>query len=251
MRNIFLFIFLLSISIISVAQKQPLDKIVMKNYDIIRGIIIENHSPDYLIINSVSLGRLTIDYKDIRNAYFLAGIKTEKEKDIIRKERSKYKYFSVATGLGYSYAGVGIRLQYRIGGKAGMAFHLGVGYNEYEVVNRSYSLYESTVILNKSGVNFSGGLKLMFLSHFYINTSVLFHTLDFSSYPNREGHYDLNILLGADWFFNDDFGINAAFGISSGDNNFIIDFEKGGAIDLDQLAIDIGLVYKIPSFKKK
>lgn len=251
MRKYFLVFILLLISFISVAQKQQLDKVVLKNYDIIRGIIIEDHAPEYLIINSAILGRLTVNYKDIRNAYFLAGPKTEKEKAMIREEESKYKYFSIATGLGYSYAGVGIRLQYRIGEKTGMAFHLGVGYNEYEVVSRTYSFYESTIILNKSEVNFSGGIKLVFLSHFYINTSVLLHTFDFSSYPNREDAYDLNILLGADWFFNDHLGINAALGVSSGDNNFIIDFEKSGAIDLDQLAIDIGLVYKIPTLKKK
>lgn len=239
-------IFLLSLifsAILGFSQTDQKDIVILKNYDRIIGKIIEDHYPDYLLIESEVLGKISLEYNQIRkiNSYQAS---LPKEKVIYKKKKNKKHFFlSVGTGLGYSYGGVGAKLQHNMFRKSGWGFSLGVGYNEYTVKPKNYAArYQD------SGVAFSFGVKFYPYRFVYINLNYLFNMGVISE---REFHdiADFSLLLGIDYLVYKNLGINTAFGISSYNNNFIISFDQTNVLDLNQLALDIGVYYKFKTKK--
>lgn len=244
MKSIALISILFIIHFTGIAQQtEQKDIVVLKNYDRIIGKIIEDHYPDYLIIESELLGKISLDYSQIKkiNSYRASLPKEE----VIYKKKKKKKQIStsVGTGLGYSFGGVGAKLQHNIFRKSGWGFSLGVGYNEYTVKPKNYApRYQD------SGVAFSFGVKFYPFKWFYLNINYLFNL---GAMSKRDMHdiADLSLLLGADYLVYKSLGINAAFGISSYNNNFIISFDQTNVVDLNQLALDIGIYYKFKTKK--
>jgi len=133
-------------------------------------------------------------------------------------------YFMLATGFGTSYGGgVGLRMQFRVGGNVGFGFHMGGGYN---VVEDSFGA--------------SAGLKFFPFRGFYlINTQF--------GIVGRErafGSIEETILLGpsamigGDWNWGRSvgFGFNAAVGAT-----YILNTEQTQNI---RPAFDIGFVIR-------
>jgi hypothetical protein len=144
------------------------------------------------------------------------------------------KYFALATGVGNSYGGIGLRAQARFGGSVGFGIHAGAGW--YPGIE-----YESCFA-------FAGGVKFFPYKGIYINAQfgVLGKQLAFSYvYDPYYGYsydyynqvmYGPSILTGVDWIFGSHFGFNAAGGISIITNGYM----SGEILP----ALDLGFVYK-------
>jgi len=113
-------------------------------------------------------------------------------------------YFTLGLGAGNSYGGLGLRIQYRRGGKHGFGIHAGVGYFPYAPIFTSV------------------GVKFFLSRSFYLNTQFGFtgviveyyHTGFWTDYDVTY-LYGPSFLVGGDWLWGRRrrFGLNAGFGI--------------------------------------
>lgn len=131
----------------------------------------------------------------------------------------KDKYFSIATGFGQSYGGLGIRLQGRAGKILGFGYHAGVGY----VLPQENE---------KTDIFYSFGLKFFWLKAWYVDlqygpTSI--GTKSYSVYNHyfwthieeKEILFGPSLLIGGDWFFDERVGLNGALGVATNLTNDI------------------------------
>ncbi len=126
----------------------------------------------------------------------------------ILKNNPKQAYFSLATGYGNSYGGLGLRLQYVTGGKVRLGFHGGAGYFP--------NWYEDTFL-------YSGGIKFFFWHQLYINAQFGGFGVGAEQYYSSYWDYyeedwgmllGPSLLIGYDWFFSKNFGLNVGSGLS-------------------------------------
>jgi hypothetical protein len=166
-------------------------------------------------------------------------VKNTDSEPVKKKESSFFKYhqnryFSIATGLGDSYGGLGMRAQARFGGNVGFGVQAGVGW--------------FPGVEDESCFAVEAGFKFYLYRGIYINTQFGIlgkqTTYDYS-YGSYSGYnynsasevlYGPSILTGVDLIFGRHFGFNAAAGIS-----VIVN----GSMDGDVLpALDLGFIYK-------
>jgi hypothetical protein len=242
MKKLFL-LSLIHFVFLGYSQTNPRDILILKNDDRLIGEIIEDHYPEYLLFRSEVLGIKKIQYNQINKINSYKATLPKEEVVHKKKEHEKRKYFSIGTGLGYSYGGIGAKLQHHMIRKTAWGFLLGVGYNEYTVIPDNYEpKYQD------SGVALSFGVKFYPYKWFYLNINYLFN-IDGISERELQNISDLSLLLGVDYLVFKNWGINAGFGVSSYNDNFIINFDQTDVVDLNQLALDFGVYYKFKTKK--
>lgn len=251
MKNLILLLAfsMLSFALLAQNEKEQLDVVYLKNGDIIRGRVTENHD-DYLIIISKAIGEFRIPYQDIKIVNLIDEKTQKNTKEKIRaiKEKdpsSNRMYLSVAPGFGFSYGGIGLRVQQSFtNNKIGFAHYIAVGYSEY-----SSRVYDDPPIYNgdnyqrryhyenASTVGGAIGVKLMIDDIFYLSQSIFFNELD------RHLEISHNLMCGVDFFVYKSFGLNIGIGLTSNEEAFI--FNKG------HFAFDVGMIYKFEIIGKK
>jgi len=229
-RPLFLMV-LLSVSFFfskeSYCQYLEKDRIDLKNRQVFLGKIIEDHHPDYLIIQTENLGEFKINYSDISRTFRRANLEEPFYKKL------GHQYMSVSVGAGHSYGGLGVRFQQRFGRKVGFAYSVGLGLNRLE---------QSDYIYNNSG---------SYYHKYYTNTACLSVAAKFYPYKwiyaeaglffNFVDQGEGYLMLGYDYAINRLFTINAGIG-SVSTKDFIIPTEG--------VAFDLGLMFRFPTPKK-
>jgi len=138
----------------------------------------------------------------------------------------KGNYFSIATGYGNSYGGLGFRLQYVTPGNVRVGIHGGAGY-----------------FPSMGGwLLFSGGVQIYFWDEMYVDAQFgAFGAYENAYWSDYDSHYDSgrlwgpSLLIGYDWFVTDHFGFNLATGASLDVGDY------GGGVTW---AIDGGFVFR-------
>lgn len=225
------FILLLStvlfISNKSYGQYLENDRIDLKNHQSFVGKIIEDHKPDYLIIQTEDIGEIKIQYAQIARVFRRANLEESFYKKL------GHQYLSVSVGTGHSYGGYGVRFQQRVGRKVGFAYSIGFGLNRIE---------QSGYIYNNSG---------SYYHKYHTNTACLSLAAKFYPYKwiyAEAGMYinyiDIRpegfVMLGYDYAINRWLTINAGIG-SVSTKDFIIPSEG--------VAFDFGLMFRFPTPK--
>ena len=135
----------------------------------------------------------------------------EKERPTVEKERTTVHnkerfysnkknlyYISIATGIGQSYGGIGLRFQGRTGNIVGFGYHAGVGY--FPELNNL-----------KQAIWWSIGCKFFWYKAWYLDFQ--FGSVAQYRVSGKYGTaYGPSILIGGDWFFNKYVGLNGAIG---------------------------------------
>jgi len=117
----------------------------------------------------------------------------------VSSDEYKGNYFMLGSGYGNSYGGIGLRAQWRRGGKQGFGWHVGVGY------------FPDAPILASAGVKFFPYKDL------YINAQFGLvgyeNTYDYYGYE-EELMYGPSMMIGGDWTWGGKigFGFNAGVG---------------------------------------
>lgn len=149
---------------------------------------------------------------------------TKKE---VSNNNYKGNYFMLGTGCGNSYGGLGLRAQWRMGGKQGFGIHAGAGY------------FPNAPILASAGVKFFP------YKDFYINTQFGLTGYEYYYYSSYyyydyDSHllYGPSFLVGGDWTWGSKvgYGFNAGLGITYNINAEII--------SPITLALDLGFIIR-------
>jgi hypothetical protein len=175
------------------------DKIKYKKYDFLDGPTRNIEKSDVFMIIYSNGKREKFTTSETRKK------KTKTEKNL--NLNKKGNYFSMASGYGNSYGGIGLRLQYVTKGSLRFGFHGGVGYFPY--MGRDYVLY-------------SGGIQLFFWYNLYLNAQFgHFGAYEVNEYNSNTGYneywgtlYGPSLLLGYDFYISEHFGFNLATGFS-------------------------------------
>jgi hypothetical protein len=147
-----------------------------------------------------------------------------------KMENISGNYFSIATGYGNSYGGIGLKLQYVTPGNVRVGIHGGIGY------------FPSL----GGWLLFSGGVQIYFWDYLYVDAQLgafgayedpYFVDDGFGGWVEYESGrlFGPSLLLGYDWFITDHFGFNIA---------------TGASLDVDHYnneifyAVDAGLIVK-------
>jgi hypothetical protein len=167
------------------------------------------------------------------------SIENQTSKEISKNEVSnddyKGNYFMLGTGYGNSYGGIGLRIQWRMGGNQGFGVHAGAGY------------FPGAPILASAGVKFFPYKDLYINAQFgltgYEEYYEYYEYYDGYSYDYRyydESHilFGPSFLVGGDWTWGSKvgYGFNAGLGIS-----YNINAEYFSAITL---ALDLGFIIR-------
>jgi len=146
-----------------------------------------------------------------------------------------YHYISISPGIGLSYGGLGGRIQYRLGREFGIGVHVGGGLT----LDSFWG----------AGPRYNFGLKLFFLTYFYIDGSYgsigtyYKKVYPYTQYDEKSFNYNgFSILAGVDYFFNKRFGVNFAFGAKLPQENKNIGWEE---------AVDVGVIFKLSINQKR
>lgn len=146
-----------------------------------------------------------IIYESGRREIFttLTSQRTQEDSDL--NNGNQGDYFTLGVGLGNSYGDLGLRIQYRMGGKQSFGFHAGIGYTP------------DAAILTSVGVKFFPS------RNFYLNTQFgltgtfreWYHIGGWWTYDDYY-LYGPSFLVGGDWLWGRKkrFGLNAGFGIT-------------------------------------
>lgn len=164
-----------------------------------------------------------------REKFTTTESQTSKEdtKNEVSNNDYKGNYFMLGTGYGNSYGGLGLRAQWRMGGKQGFGIHAGAGY------------FPNAPILASAGVKFFP------YKDFYINTQfglTGYEEYYYSSYYyyDYDSHllYGPSFLVGGDWTWGSKvgYGFNAGLGITYNINAEII--------SPITLALDLGFIIR-------
>ena len=139
----------------------------------------------------------------------------------------KGNYFMLGTGIGNSYGGAGLRVQWRMGGKQGFGIHAGAGY------------FPNAPILASAGVKFFPYKDLYINAQFGFTGYEEYRYISYYYYD-----YDSNLLygpsflVGGDWTWGRKvgYGFNAGLGITHNINS-----EYLPAVTL---ALDLGFIIR-------
>jgi hypothetical protein len=124
----------------------------------------------------------------------------------------KGKYLLLGTGIGWSYGGIGLKLQWRGGGNQGVGFHLGAGYAP------------------DSPIGVSAGFKFFPYRGLYMNMQFGYGAAEYQSSSNdinSEEVEEINIVYGPSFLVGGDFnwgkgktgfGFNVGLGVMYGIN---------------------------------
>jgi len=233
MKTIIYILFCTLMSFSVLAQTPYQDIVYIKNGDRITGKIIKEVPKAYIILHTQDMGDFTFQ-KDMISFIRRADSSQSTRSFFNRKSAN---YFSVATGYGTSYGGLGFRFQHRFGGKVGLAYHLGIGLSPI-FAGQEIPWFHPNDKIENYYTTFALGTKFFFYKWFYLDVNI-----NFASQNKSLSFYRASYLLGADWFFSPHFGINAAFGKMDNLEDSL--FKNSG-----KLAFDFALVYKF-NFKKR
>ena len=120
--SLFIILFITLASQKSYGQYLHVDRVTLYNGLGFSGTIVENEKPDYLILRTGEHGDMKILYKDIKR---LLKKPNPDDKFYLK---GGHQYFSAGLGYGAEYAGIGTRIQIRIGRKQGFAHFIGIGF---------------------------------------------------------------------------------------------------------------------------
>jgi len=218
-------IFFSMIQLYALGQNLHKDRVNLVNGESFTGIIIEDMKPQYLKIKTTDFGIIQLDYKDIRNIFRRADL------DDTFYKKTGHQYLSFSAGFGHSYGGIGVRFQQRGGRKVGFAYSIGVG------IDKTPSYYYYNELRNKKyllGIGLAG--KFYVYKWIYLELGLL---IDFKEIMYQDFHPFF--MIGYDFSINNKIAINAGIGYYKADY-FILNTEN--------FAIDLGLMYRIPSSKK-
>ncbi len=202
---VFSFLF---VSILVYSQELYQDVVTLKNGKVVRGIIIEQVSDQYLKIRTRDSKILEISMEDVeqisQETFQIDASKRELYDPYFFK--SKHDYWSLATGIGPSYGGMGLRFQQRFGKIQGYGYHVGMGVMTGGEGYRSFWGY-------------SFGFKFFPYKSYYVNAQygsigIVYQEDILGNIVNQEALYGPSALIGADWFFSQYFGMNVGIGAS-------------------------------------
>jgi hypothetical protein len=120
----------------------------------------------------------------------------------------KGKYILVGTGIGWSYGGIGLKIQWRGGGNQGIGFHIGAGYAP------------------DSPMGVSAGLKFFPYRGLYMNAQFGYGAAEYESNTEYDSE-EVNIVYGPSFLVGGDFnwgkgktgfGFNVGLGVMYGIN---------------------------------
>lgn len=212
-------IILLHFSKLSFGQYLHVDRLTLSSGQVFTGIIIEEHQPDYLILETKDFGPVKIRYSLIEQIIHKPNL----EEPFYQKRG--HQYLSISIGAGQSYGGLGVRFQHRVGRKFGFAYSVGFGYNEI-------SEYGNNMETTGISIGARGYYKWV---HFGMGLLIDFQEL-------MDYQQNLYLMTGYDFAINNKFSINTGIGIYS-QNSFIL--------NTGFLAVDIGVMYKFPANQDK
>ena len=234
-------IFLLVFTLLLLRNAFPQDIIYKKDGEKIRGKIIEVNLE---AVNYKSIDDLEGASKNIPVS-LVSMIKYENGKEEIFKTEpammdkpEKFyadKYFSIAAGYGQSYGGLGGRLQGRTGKVLGFGYHAGVGY----VLPKEEA--------SGTDIFYYFGLKFFWYKAWYLNLQygptaigtksyLVYNHNTVTSYKEKIILFGPSLLIGGDWFFNEQFGLNGALGVATNLTNDIF--------PVSFTTMDFGFIYK-------
>jgi hypothetical protein len=165
---IFCLIFLFIPSIY--AQYIHVDRVGLNNGLGFSGTIIEDQKPQYITIRTQEFGDVKILYTNIK--YVLR--KPDPNDTFFKK--GGHQYFSAGLGYGAEYAGIGARVQIRVGRKTGFAHFIGLGFidvkrNDKRIYDGATYLYSISQGTYKS-YDLSTGLKFYPFTYFYLGVGI-------------------------------------------------------------------------------
>lgn len=141
----------------------------------------------------------------------------------------------ISAGTGVSFGNLGVQFKYITKGKFKVGVHGGVGYTPSNYGN----------ILLSSGISFYLYKDIVFVdAQFgsFDTFSMTMETTQWNGYYYEKEYYNINgvlygcsLMLGSEYFFNDHFGFNSAFGLSMD-----VDWYAGDVF----LAYSFGFIYK-------
>lgn len=209
------------------------EKIKYKNYDHQDGPIRNIRISDVFMIkyeNGEKEKFNTLEEKKSDESTESSEYSTTTRSTAKREPKDTYdgNYFMLASGYGNSYGGVGVRAQWRTGGKQGFGFHVGGGY-----------FPEAPVLV-------SAGVKFFPYKFIYVNGQFgltgheeRYHYSSFSGEDKEEQLlYGPSLLTGVDMAWGDDtgYGFNAGVGATYNINAEIMN-------DIT-VALDVGFVLR-------
>lgn len=187
--------------------------------------LISTIQPDSIVIITLLLNnnKVLIDMALVKSIIHKAHLLSSAESARVKGD---LHYVSFAPGVGNSYGMLGWRFQYRYGGNIGLAVHAGVG------------IYPDPF---SPAFYYNGGLKLMMFYWLYFDISYgLLHREYYSGYYQyyNKDFYGYSYMIGMDYFFAKNKGINVGIGIGSFSNKY--------SLNSNILKIDMGFILKIP-----
>jgi hypothetical protein len=146
-------------------------------------------------------------------SYRVTGTCQSRNERYLRNKNGSY-LFSLATGVGASYGGMGFRFQARLGGATGVGFHIGTGWDF------PYLTDSITKIVVPCCFSVLAGVKFFPYHGWYLDVQfgnfgrVATVTIEENKMIIHKvtTPYGFVFTLGGDWFFGRTFGLNLGFG---------------------------------------
>lgn len=222
MKRILFSLLLVGLSVLSFAQ----DVIVKRDGTEIKSKVIEisDLTLKYRLFQDSDGPIRNINKSDVFMIIYQNGTRENFEKQQAKPiVKSDYlgRYFLVGVGVGNSYGGIGVKAQFRTGGKVGFGAHAGFGYLPVISDRNGVLEFEDGVSSIALGVNFYP------YKWFYINAQVgvtgvernEYLYLDYNNsirsyYSNPEKLWGISTLVGGEWIWGSKIGLgfNAAIG---------------------------------------
>lgn len=174
---------------------------------------------------------LSLKNEELRFIKFLKSRQTMQQRLYFNGD---YHYLSIAGGFGNSYGYLGLRVQYRLGDVFGIAPHVGIG------------VYPDPMFQDL-GPWYNVGIKVVGFNWLYFDLSygVVNRSYNGSSENRHDNPIDqtaTSFLVGADFFFTENMGLNLAFGKVIHSSNLWL---------IDKIVYDTGFILKIPIWKRR
>jgi len=213
----------------SFGQYLEKDRVSLINGQSFNGIIIQDHKPDYLIIQSEDFGQLKIKYSLIARTFRKANLEEPFYKNL------GHQYISISVGAGHSYGGYGVRFQQRVGRKVGFAYSVGMGLFQYKDYSYEYNGSDyARDYYQANSIGISIAAKLYAYKWFYAQLGILITPEEYyEPYPFTMIGYDLAI--------NRLLSLNAGIGITSKENLIF---------QLEWFTFDFGMMFRFPTPKR-
>jgi hypothetical protein len=147
------------------------------------------------------------------NSYDVSGVCHTSNGIFLRNRNGTY-YFSLATGMGDSYGGLGFRAQARFGRIMGVGVHTGVGWL-FPYLSNGDNIY-----IDGNSISVMTGVKFFAYRGWYLDVQFgnfgrigeIYHVGDQVVVRNLRTPYGFVFTAGGDWFLSRTFGLNFGLG---------------------------------------